>query len=223
MSLPTCFVNKNEPSINQASHLPKGYYLQVNTHRSVSFNGSRNAFLLPSNGESDSPFALMFEVDKIRMPVEEAKRNTNVPWLSTVFILMVICRAFSVSTPRFLMSLLNVATITHLKEKRASLGSYAMWGHIGASIFLFAVGQLASHFTLNICGVIGVGYYLTFVWSSAAIMFSSFAVPWFKYEYLKHRVISWTDVKCVFSDIHYVFMLVVGLFLGSCCAFQVFW
>ena len=91
VSLPTCFVNKNEPSINQASHLPKGYYLQVNTHRSVSFNGSRNAFLLPSNGESDSPFALMFEVDKIRMPVEEAKRNTNVPWLSTLFILMVIC------------------------------------------------------------------------------------------------------------------------------------
>ena len=98
----------------------------------------------------------MLEVDKIRTPVEEEKRNTTVPWLSTLFIVMIICTAFSVSTARVLMSLLNVATITHLKEKRASLGSYTIWGHIGASIFLFAVGQLASHFTHNICGVIGV-------------------------------------------------------------------
>ena len=151
-------------------------------HRSVSFSGSRNAFLLPSNEESDSPFALMLEVDKIRTPVEEAKRNTTVPWLSTLFILMVIRRAFSVSTARVLMSLLNVATISHLKEKRASLGSYTMCGHIGASVVLFAVGLLASHFTLNICGVIADGYYITFVWSSAAIMVSSFAVPRFKYS-----------------------------------------
>ena len=51
VSLPTCFVNKNESSINQPSHLWKEYYLQgtVNTHRSVSFNGSSNPFLLPSN------------------------------------------------------------------------------------------------------------------------------------------------------------------------------
>ena len=56
-----------------------------------------------------------------------------------------------------------------------------MWGHIGTSVFLFAVGLLASHFTLNICGAIGDGYYITFVWSSAAIMLSSFAVPYFKY------------------------------------------
>ena len=31
------------------------------------------------------------------------------------------------------------------------------------------------------------------------------------------------EVKTVFSDIHYVFVLVVGLFLGSCCAFQINW
>ena len=166
----------------------------------MSFNGSRTASLLPSNEESDSPFALMLEVDKIRTPVEEAKRNTTVPWLSTLFILMVIRRAFSVSTARVLMSLLNVATISHLKEKRASLGSYTMWEHIGASVFLFAVGLLASHFTLNICGVIADGYYITFVWSLAAIMLSSFAVPWFKYDHLEHRLISWTEVKlmCLF-------------------------
>ena len=52
---------------------------------------------------------------------------------------------------------------------------------------------------------------------------SSFAVPWFKYEYLEHRVVNWTEVKCVFSDIHYVFLLSLGLFLGSLCTFQVYW
>ena len=94
---------------------------------------------------------------------------------------------------------------------------------MGASLFLFAVGLLASYFTHSICGVIGDGYYITFVWASAAILLSSFAVPWFKYEYHEHRVIRWTEVKCVFSDIHYVFLLTLGLFLGGCFAFQFNW
>ena len=95
VSLPTCFGKKNESSINQASHLSKDYYLQgtVNTSRSLSFNGSRNPFLLPSN---ETP---TFNVDKILTSVEdEARHYNNVPWLSTLFILMVMCRAFSLST-----------------------------------------------------------------------------------------------------------------------------
>ena len=80
---------------------------------------------------------------------------------------------------------------------------------------LFSVGLLAAHFTLNISAVIGDGYHIAFVWAPAAIMLSSFAVPWFKYEYLEHRFVNWTEVKCVLSDIHYVFLLSLGLFLGS--------
>ena len=57
---------------------------------------------------------------------------------------------------------------------------YLVWTHIGGSVSLFAVGLLASHFTLTICGVIRNGYYIVFVWSRASIMLSSFAVPWFK-------------------------------------------
>ena len=91
---------------------------------------------------------------------------------------MVITRAlFSVSECAT-YSLVNLATITYIKEKRGSYSSYFMWAHIGASVSLFAVGLLASHFTLNICGVTGDGYYIAFVWAQAAIMLSSFAVPW---------------------------------------------
>ena len=136
---------------------------------------------------------------------------------------MVITRAVFSVTDRASLSLVNVAAITYLKEMRGSYGSNFMWAHIGASVSLFAVGLVASHFTLNICGVIGDGYYIASVWAPAAIILSSFAVPWFKYEYLEHRVVNWTEVKCVLSDIHYVFLLNFGLFLGSCCAFQMYW
>ena len=136
---------------------------------------------------------------------------------------MIITRTLSSMTECATDSLTSLATITYLKEKRGSYGFYFMWAHIGASVSLFSVGLLASHFTLNICGIIGDGYYIAFVWAPAAIMLSSFALPWLKYEYLNHRVVNWTEVKCVFSDIHYVFLLSLGLFLGSCCAFQMYW
>ena len=58
---------------------------------------------------------------------------------------------------------------------------YLVWTHIGGSVSLFGVGQLASHFTLNICRVIGNGYYIAFVWSPPSIMLSSFALTWFEY------------------------------------------
>ena len=133
-------------------------------------------------------------------------------------LLLLITRAFSTFVVRVIVSLQNLATITCLKEKRASSGSYFMWEHIGGSVSLSAVSLLASHFTLNICGVIRNGYYIAFVWASTSIMLSSFALPWFKYEYLKHRVMKWGEI--VFSDSHYVFILIVGMFLGSCTTFQ---
>ena len=199
--LPTCFVNQSVSSINQAGYLSKGYLQSaVSTHRNVSFNRSTNPLLQ-----------------------EEVKRNTNVPWLSTLFLFMLMTRAFSTFVVIAVGSHQHLATMTYLKEKRAGYGSYIMWAHIGGSVSLFSVGLLASHFTLNICRVIGHGYHIAFVWSSASIMLSSFALPWFKYEYLEHRVMNWNDVKWVFSDIHYVFMLLISMFLGSCISFQINW
>ena len=224
VSLPTCFVNQTETSINQANHLSKEYLQSaVNTRRNMSFHRSTNPFLHPSNENSDSRFPPTFAVDEIFTPVEEAKQNTNVPGLSTLFLFLLITRAFSTFIVRIIISLQHLATITYLKEKRAWSGSYFMWEHIGGSVSLFVVGLLAAHFTLNICGVIGNGYYIAFVWASTSIMLSSFALPWFKYEYLEHRVMNWNDVKWVFSDIHYVFMLLISMFLGSCISFQINW
>ena len=136
---------------------------------------------------------------------------------------MVITRALFTVTECAINSLVILATMTYLKEKRGSYGSYFVWSYIGASVSLFAVGLLAWHFTLNICGVIGDGYYIAFVWAAAGTMLCSFALPWFKCEYLQHRVINWTEVKCVLSDIHYVSLLSLCLFLGSCCTFQMCW
>ena len=155
--------------------------------------------------------------------MKEVKQNTLVSWFSTLYIFMVITRALFTVTECAINSLVILATMTYLKEKRGSYGSYFVWSYIGASVSLFAVGLLAWHFTLNICGVIGDGYYIAFVWAAAGTMLCSFALPWFKCEYLQHRVMNWTDVKCVLSDIHYVSLLSLCLFLGSCCTFQMCW
>ena len=91
VSFPTCFVNQSETSINQGSHLSKEYLQSaVNTRHSMSFHKSTNPFLHPSKEYSDSRFAPTFAVDKILTPVEEAKRNTNVPWLSTLFLFLLL-------------------------------------------------------------------------------------------------------------------------------------
>ena len=138
VSLPTCFVNQTETSINQANHLSKEYLQSaVNTRRNMSFHRSTNPFLHPSNENSDSRFPPTFAVDEIFTPVEEAKQNTNVPGLSTLFLFLLITRAFSTFIVRIIISLQHLATITYLKEMRAWSGYYFMWEHIGDSVSLF--------------------------------------------------------------------------------------
>ena len=217
-SLPTCFAKPSEASADGTRLLATEYIPgNVDIYRNISLNGSSNAFLFRRNEELDSQlFPKRASPPKISTTTaKEVKQNTFVPWLSTLFVFMAIVRSLFSLTERTLLSLVNVATITYLKERRASYGSYFMWIHIGASVSLFSVGLLASHFTLSICGVIGDGYFITFVWAPAVIMVSSFAVPWFKYEYIEHRVMNWTEVKSIFSDIHYVFLLInPGLLFG---------
>ena len=225
VSLPTCFDKPSESSVNGTNLIEAQYFdRNLDSQRNISLNGSSHAFLFRRSGEL---YYRLFQERaslKTRMrTVKEVKQNNLVPWLSTLYILMVITRVLFSVTERATISLFNLATITYLKEKRGSYGSYCTWAHISASMSLFSVGLLAAHFTLNICHVTGDGYHIAFVWAPAAIMLSSLAVPWFKYEYFEHRVLNWTEVKCVLSDIHYVFLLSLGLFLGSCCAFQMYW
>ena len=205
VSLPTCFEKPSESSVNGTSLIGTEYFdRNLDTQRNISLNGSSHAlFLFRRSEELDSQLFPKRVSLKTHTTVKEVKQNALVPWFSTLYIFMVITRALFSVTECATDSLVNVATMTYLKEKRGSYGSYFMWAHIGASVSLFSVGLLASHFTLNICGVIGDGYYITFVWAPAAIMLSSFAVPWLKYEYLEHRVVNWTEVKCVFSDIFF--------------------
>ena len=228
VSFPTCFQKPSESSVNATSLFGTEYFdRNPDSQRQISLNGSSHAFLFRRNGELDNLDYLLFpkrvSLKTHTTTVNEVKQNTSVASLSTLYIFMVITRPLLAVADHAVLSLVNVATITYLKERRASYGSCYMWMHMGAIYSLFSVGLLAAHFTFNICGVIGDGYYIASVWAPTAIMLSSFTVPWFKYEYLEHRVVNWTEVKCVLSDIHYVFLLSLGLFLGSCCAFQMYW
>ena len=190
----------------------------------ISLNGSSHAFLFRRSEELDTqlfPKRVSFKTHVTT--VKEVEQKNLVSWLSTLHIFRVITRVIFSATERATMSLFNLATITFLKEKRGSYGSYYVWGHISGSMSrLFSVGLLAAHFTLNIFRVTGDGYHIAFVWAPAAIMLSSFAVPWFKYEYLEHRVVNWNEVKCVLSDIHYVCLFSLAS-QGSCCAIQMYW
>ena len=153
VSFPTYFVNESdtrETMINQASHHSQEYLEGIsNPPGDVSFNRSSNPFLLPSPNKSVSRYSPTLAVDKILMPVEEVKGNTNVPWLSTLFIFMTVTWPLTISIGSVVLSLQNLATITYLKEKRYSFGSYFMWTHIGVIVSLFSVGLLASYFRLK--------------------------------------------------------------------------
>ena len=165
-SLPTCFAKPSEASADGTRLLATEYIPgNVDIYRNISLNGSSNAFLFRRNEELDSQL-----FPKRASPQKEVKQKTFVSWLITLFVFMAIVLSLFSLTERTLVSLVNVASITYLKERRASYGSYFMWIHIGASVSLFSVGLLASHFTLSICGVIGDGYFITFVWAPAVIM-----------------------------------------------------
>ena len=103
-------------------------------------------------------------------------------WL-LLFILSVLERAFVNNLPMQPVGTLFIILMLHL-----------VWAHIGGSVSLIAVGVLASHSTLNLCGVIGDGYYIAFVLSPGSIMLSSFAVPWFKYVSIL-SIASWIGMR----------------------------
>ena len=171
VSLPTCFENPSESSMNGTSLIGTEYFdRNLESQRNISLHGSSHAFLFSRSGELDSQLFSKRASLKTHTTVEEVKQNNLVPWLSTLYIFMVITRALFSVTECASLSLVNVAMITYLKEKRGSCGSYIMWMHISASVSLFSVGLLASHFTLDICGVIGDGYYIASVWAPAAII-----------------------------------------------------
>ena len=165
VSLPTCFEKPSESSVNATSIIGTEYFdRNLDTQRTISLNGSSHAFIFRRSGELDSQlFPKRASLKTNTMTVKNVKQNTLVPWFRTLYIFMVICRALFSVTDRAALSLVNVAAMTYIKERRASYGSCFMWAHIGASVSVFAVGLVASHFTLNICGVIGDGYYIASV------------------------------------------------------------
>ena len=126
VSFPTCFEKPSESSVNGTSII--GTELSdknLDSQRNISLNGSSHAFLFRRSGELD--YRLLQERANLKTrvtTVKEVKQSNLVPWLSALYIFMVITRTLFSVTECASLSLVNVAMITYLKEKRGSYGSY---------------------------------------------------------------------------------------------------
>ena len=136
VSLPTCFDKPSESSVNGTNLIEAQYFdRNLDTQRNISLNGSSHTFLFRRSGKLDYRLLQERVSLKTRMTtVKEVKQKTLVPWLSTLYIFMVITKVLFSVTERATVSLINLATITYLKEKRGSFGSYCVWAHISASV-----------------------------------------------------------------------------------------
>ena len=118
VSLPTCFEKHSESSVNATSLIEAEYFdRNLDGQSNISLNGSSQAFLFRRSGELD--YRLFQERTRLKTntaAVKEVKQNNLVPWLSTLYSLMVITRLLFSVTERAAISLINLATITYLKE-----------------------------------------------------------------------------------------------------------
>ena len=102
------------------------------TQRNISLNESSRTFLFRRSGELDSQlFPKRVSLKTHTTTVKEVNENILVPWFSTLYILIVITRTLFTVTECAINSFVILATITYLKEKRGSHGSYFIQAHIG--------------------------------------------------------------------------------------------
>ena len=149
--------------------------------------------------------------------------ESSIPWFSNLFILIAVSRSLNTLFDRIAVSLGNLATTTYLGEELANFGSYYMWSQIGGGFSIFAVSLLAWKIKIHICGDEKYGFFVAFIWGGFSLLLSMFSLPWFKFEYNNKDAISWTDLKPVLFNGHYVFMFLLVLYIGIDMSFQIFW
>ena len=143
--------------------------------------------------------------------------------LSALFLVLTLSRSLMPVFERINLALANLATITYLKEEKASYGVYYMWSNIGTALSICIVAGLAWFIRISICGVEQYGYFIAFIWGIIMTLLSMLSLPWFKFEYNEKKSFNWSGVKSDVLNAHYIFMFIVLFYTGLCLTFQVYW
>ena len=157
------------------------------------------------------------------LPNETLVKQNNSGYKLTFFLIFLFLRGIYELMKRLGLTLIIVATMTHIKDDKTKFGFYACWGEIGAGLSLFLVGILVGHVRHFLCGEQVPSYHVSFFYAVAVQCITLFALPWMKYEYLEKRVVNYADVKKVLCNPHYTLMLVVCAHAGLCSSFQTRW
>ena len=145
------------------------------------------------------------------------------PWLSQLFLILVLSRSLTVALDRTDLAIANLATITHLKEESSNYGVYFMWSNAGSALSICSVAVLAWFIRIYICEVKMYGYFTAFVWGGVMSLLSLFSLPYFKFEYNEKNSFNWSGVKSDVLNAHYIFMFTVLFYTGLCLSFQAYW
>ncbi|XP_046860810.1 uncharacterized protein LOC124454050 [Xenia sp. Carnegie-2017] len=150
-------------------------------------------------------------------------RRSQPSIISILFLLLTISRTLTLLSSVVNISSLNSAIVTYLRESKAKIGYYLMWGHAGAAFFIASTSLLAKLTKVRFCDTIENGYFVSFIVGGICLLLSMFSLPWFEYEYSDARSFKWSGVRNDILSVHYGFMFALLLFLGMCTSFQLFW
>ena len=152
-----------------------------------------------------------------------SKTHNSQSSLSALFLILIISRSLTQFFDRIELSLANLATMTFIQGEKASYGVYSMWAHIASALSIPSVAVLAWYILINICGVTYYGYFIAFIWGGIMLLLSMVSLPWFQFEYNEKKTFTWSGVKTVVFNAHYIFMFAVQFYAGLCVAFQFHW
>ena len=142
---------------------------------------------------------------------------------STLYVVLTLSRLLTMYHNCANLALANLATITYLKEERASYGAYYLWINIGCTFSIAFVAVLAWFIKIDICGVEMPAYFIAFLCGGAMSLMSMLSIPSFKFEYHDKKSFNWSGVKSDVFNAHYIFMFALQFYIGLCLNFQVYW
>jgi hypothetical protein len=143
--------------------------------------------------------------------------------LSALFFVLLLSRSLTWCFDCVNLSLVNLATVTFLKEENASYGAYYMWSYVGTALSASCVAVLAWFVRISICGVEIYGYFIAFCWGGLVTTLSLVSLPWLMFEYSEKKSFNWSGVKSDIFNMHYVFIFIVLFYTALCSAFQAYW
>ena len=145
------------------------------------------------------------------------------PWISALFLILILSRSQLVLLESTDMALVNVVTMTYLDEENASYGAYYMWSNVGTALSICFAAGLSWFIRISICGVEEYGYFIAFIWGSVLSLLSMLSLPWFKFEYNNKKSFNWSGVKSDVFNAHCMFMFILLFYTGLCLSFQIYW